>query len=53
MFFDYYSKSKAHNIAVSAANLACNELYFDKNWDKGFDDIDYQDGNFPWKLLIH
>ncbi|MBK7105017.1 MAG: hypothetical protein IPH62_07025 [Ignavibacteriae bacterium] len=49
--FDYYSKSKAHNIAVSAANLACNELYFDKNWDKGFDDIDYQDGNFSVEII--
>ena len=43
---DYYSETKAHNIAISAANLACNELYLDKSWDKGFNETEYQGGKF-------
>jgi len=44
--YDYYSETKAQNIAVSAANLACNELYKNKNWDEGFDKTEYQGGSF-------
>lgn len=43
---DYYSETKAHNIAVSAANFACNELFIDKSWDDGFSKTNYQGGEF-------
>ena len=32
---DYNAKTVAHNLAVSAANLACNEIFLDDTWDKG------------------
>ena len=32
---EYFSEARAHNIAVSAANFACSELYQDKNWTAG------------------
>ena len=47
---EYYSETKAHNIAVSAANLACNELFLDKNWTSGFNETDYQGGSFEVEL---
>jgi len=43
---NYYSETKAHNIAVSAANFACNELFLDKNWTDGFSKTDFQSGEF-------
>lgn len=43
---DYYSESKAHNIAISAANFACNEIYNDNTWDDGFSDISFQGGTY-------
>lgn len=44
--FDYYSQTKAHNIAVSAANFACNELFMDRTWDDGFSLTDFQGGEY-------
>ena len=43
---DYYCETKAHNIAVSAANFACNELFLDRNWNSGISKTDYQDGEY-------
>jgi hypothetical protein len=43
---NYYSETKAHNIAVSAANFACNELFMDKSWTAGFNKTDFQSGQF-------
>ena len=43
---EYYSETKAHNIAVSAANFACNELFLDGTWNKGFSATDFQDGEY-------
>jgi len=48
---DYYAQTKAHNIAVSAANFACNQLYFDKSWNAGFDDVDYQGGTYSVDII--
>ena len=42
---DYYFESKAHNIAVSAANMAANELFMDKTWAAGYEDISFEGGN--------
>lgn len=49
--FDYYSTTKAHNIAVSAANIACNQLYINKNWNDGYNDVDYQEGSFSVEII--
>lgn len=45
-FSDYYSKSISHNIAVSGANMAANEIYLDPTWLAGFNNISYQGGTF-------
>lgn len=34
-FIDYYSSTRASNIAISGANIAINKLYLDKNWMAG------------------
>jgi len=56
---DYNAKTQAHNIAVSATNLACNEIFLNGAWDDGYDDIDFENGDFdvdvqvldPWRNI--
>lgn len=43
---DYYLETTAHNIAVSGANMAANQIFFDANWNEGYDDVPYQGGEF-------
>lgn len=38
-FVDYYKKTIAHNIANSAASMAANKIFINKNWNAGFDDL--------------
>lgn len=45
-YADYYRETMAHNIAVSAANIAANQLFFDNKWKKGYKDVEYQNGDF-------
>jgi len=35
-FADYYLNNFAHEAAVSGANFAANEIFFDASWHKGF-----------------
>lgn len=35
-FTDYYLNNYAHEAAVSGANFAANEIFFDQSWTKGF-----------------
>ena len=41
---DYFSKTIAHNIAVSGANMALNEIFLDPTWTTGYDDLAYKGG---------
>lgn len=42
---DYNAQVTAHNIAVSGANIAANQIYIDESWKDGYSNIDYQGGN--------
>ncbi len=41
---DYYSDTRAHNIAVAGANLAASAIFFDGGWDAGYDDVQFNGG---------
>lgn len=43
---NYYEDTKAHNIAVSAANLAANKLFLDKTWEEGFENVSFDGGTY-------
>ncbi|MCU0332086.1 MAG: hypothetical protein MUE91_02060 [Ignavibacteriaceae bacterium] len=43
-YVDYYSDTRASNIAISAANIAINKLYLDKNWMTGISNRSFADG---------
>jgi len=49
---NYYIETEAHNLAVSGANLAANQLFLDNSWTKGFDDIEVEDGSFNVEIQI-
>lgn len=35
-YYGYYSRTLTHNLAVSAANMASNIIFFNKGWTAGF-----------------
>jgi len=41
---EYYSRTVAHNIAVSGINLALNKIFIDNSWSEGFSELDYEGG---------
>jgi hypothetical protein len=43
-FVDYYSSTRAKNIAISAANIAINKLYLDRKWMDGINNRPFADG---------
>lgn len=41
---NYYSEMIAHNIAVSGANLASNQVFIDPTWDDGYSNKSFSGG---------
>jgi len=40
----YYTKTKAHNIAICGANMAANEIFLNKDWLAGYSDVTLSNG---------
>jgi hypothetical protein len=51
-FVNYYNETVAHDIAISAANVAANQVFLDPTWDDGYSNIDFQGGNYDVRLAI-
>lgn len=60
-YVDYYKKAVSHNIAVSGANIAANNIFLDPTWKaNGYSNIAYQGGTIdigvqiidPYKNII-
>lgn len=49
---DYHAQTVAHNIAVSGANLAANEIFLDNHWQSGFSNLSYEDGILNANLVV-
>jgi len=43
-YVNYFTDATAHNIAISGANLAANEIYLDPTWEDGFSNLSFQGG---------
>ena len=43
-FSQYYSTDISHNIALSGANMAANEIFLDPTWTAGFSNLSFQGG---------
>jgi len=46
----YYSSTQAHNIAASAANLACNQIFLNSSWRSGYSAVPFSDGEFDVRI---
>lgn len=42
----YYTTSQVHNIAASAANIACNQIFFTPNWRDGYSNVHLGGGTY-------
>jgi hypothetical protein len=49
---DYHAKTVAYNIAVTAANLAANEIFLDDDWNSGFSDRDFDGGYLNADVVV-
>jgi hypothetical protein len=45
-FVEYHQETLAHNIAVSAANMAASEVYYNPTWSAGYPSTPFQGGSF-------
>lgn len=41
---NYYIHNMSHNIATAGANIAANQVFIDKTWDVGYEDLAFQSG---------
>jgi len=48
----YYTEMIAHNIAVSGANLASNEIFVDPTWTAGYSNKDFSGGKLNVSVQI-
>ena len=48
----YYDETVAHDIAVSAANMAANEFFLDNNWKSGFPKTSFNGGTFSVSFSV-
>ena len=51
-YVDYFNKTTSHNIAVSGANMAANEVFLDPTWTTGYNNLDYQNGKIYVSVTI-
>ena len=49
---EYYNQTISHELAVSAANIAANKIFFDNKWDKGFSNLNLKGGQISAKVEI-
>lgn len=45
-FIKYYTETNTHNIATAGANMAVNQLFFNKYWNIGYSNIPFENGSF-------
>lgn len=43
-FVDYYVENYAHELAVTGANLAANQIFLDNSWKAGYKNLKYKGG---------
>jgi len=51
-YVQYYSSTNAHNIAVSGANLAANQIFFDPTWTAGYSNESYNGGTINVSVQV-
>jgi hypothetical protein len=48
----YYAHTASHNIAVSCANLAINQIFFTPTWNTGYNNVSFNGGTMSATILV-
>jgi hypothetical protein len=51
-FVNYFNETVAHDIAISAANTAANQVFLDPTWDSGYNSIPFQGGTYSVQMVV-
>lgn len=51
-FVNYYNETVAHDIAISGANVAANQIFLNPTWNSGYSDVPFQGGSFDVQLAV-
>jgi len=51
-FVNYYVETVAHDIAISAANIAANHVFIDPTWDAGYSNVAFQGGEYDVQVAV-
>jgi len=51
-YSNYFDGTTAHNLAISGANIAANNIYLDPTWDDGYDNLSFQGGTINVEVNI-
>ncbi len=51
-YVEYYGNTVAHNVAVSGANLAANQVFLDPTWTAGYNNISFDGGTMNVSVNI-
>jgi hypothetical protein len=51
-YVNYYVETVAHDIAISAANIAANQVFIDPTWDDGYSNVAFQGGEYDVQVAI-
>ena len=43
---EYFNKTKAYSIALAGANIAARKVFFDNDWNDGYDNIPFNGGHY-------
>ena len=51
-YFNYYDETVAHDLAVSGANMAANQIFLNQTWDAGYSNIQMNGGTIDVSVNI-
>lgn len=51
-YVNYFDETIAHNIAISGANIAANQIFIDPNWLTGYSNLPFQGGKLNVAINI-
>lgn len=51
-FVNYYKETVAHDIAISGANMAANQVFLDPTWVDGYSNVAFQGGSLDVQVEV-
>ena len=51
-YSNYFIETRAHNIALSGANIAANKVFFDPTWASGYSQLSFEGGTIDVSVTV-